>query len=318
MERRTFMKRTLAGTALGLMGTGGFKALRADALGGDGGDGDGNGGKKIPIAVQVYSVRDAAEKDLAGTLKGLSEMGYKGVEFAGTYGHSAEDVKRMLADAGLVCFSTHIALGDLLGENFDATADYNRTIGNATLIVAGGMGRVLADDGGNQFAAYLFNELALKAKKAGCRVGYHAHAGDFEFVDQPFPRTGAKFRAHTGNRGGIGGQETAWNLFFQRTVSDVIAEMDVGNCLDCGADPYSSMEKAPGRGRVIHLKASKTDGTLLGGEGDEVDWPRVFRICEATAGTEWYIVEQEGGEETDSMNAVAGCLENLRKMGKCS
>ena len=48
---------------------------------------------KLPIGLQLYSVRDAMEKDFAGTIKAVAEMGYDQVEFAGLFGHSAEEVK---------------------------------------------------------------------------------------------------------------------------------------------------------------------------------------------------------------------------------
>lgn len=250
---------------------------------------------KVPIALQVYSVRAAAEKDLAGTLQKIAAIGYKGVEFAGTYGHSAESVKAMLDAAGLVCIGTHLSVEALLGETFDETVAYNKTIGNPNLVVAGGLSKAIASDAGNRFTAYLFSELAQKAKKVDCRVGFHAHGGDFTDIDG----------------------QTAWNLFFERTDPEVIAEMDIGNTLACGADPYEAMERFPGRGKLIHLKACGEQGPIIGGEGDRVDWKRAFEICESTAGTEWYIVEQEGGASgADPMDAAAGCMENLKKMGK--
>ena len=48
--------------------------------------------KKTMIGYQVYSAREDAAKDLLGTLKALKAMGYDGVEFAGFYGHTAEEV----------------------------------------------------------------------------------------------------------------------------------------------------------------------------------------------------------------------------------
>ena len=61
--------------------------------------------KKAMIGYQVYSARDDAQKDLFGTLKALKEMGYDGVEFAGFYGHSAQEVRGMLDDLGLIGIS---------------------------------------------------------------------------------------------------------------------------------------------------------------------------------------------------------------------
>ena len=57
--------------------------------------------KTLPIAVQVYSVREEAERDFAGTMKKLGEMGYDGVELAGLYGKSAEEIRDSIKAAGL-------------------------------------------------------------------------------------------------------------------------------------------------------------------------------------------------------------------------
>src|ERR1044072_9958668 len=72
--------------------------------------------KKIPIAVQVYSVREIAQKDTAGTLAKIAKIGYQGVEFAGYYGHSAPDLRKILDDNGLKTAGTHTALDTLPGD----------------------------------------------------------------------------------------------------------------------------------------------------------------------------------------------------------
>ena len=48
--------------------------------------------KQFPVAYQVYSAREEAQADLKGVLTQLKAMGYAGVEFAGFYGHSAQEV----------------------------------------------------------------------------------------------------------------------------------------------------------------------------------------------------------------------------------
>src|SRR5215831_14773788 len=91
--------------------------------------------KKIPIAVQVYSVREIAQKDTAGTLAKIAKIGYQGVEFAGYYGHSAQDIRKILDDNGLKAAGTHTGLDTLLGDQLPKTIEFNRTIGNKNLIV---------------------------------------------------------------------------------------------------------------------------------------------------------------------------------------
>ena len=67
----------------------------------------------FPIALQLYSVRDDMEADFAGTLKKVKSFGYDGVEFAGLFGHTAEEVKKMCADAGVTPISAHVPYDEL-------------------------------------------------------------------------------------------------------------------------------------------------------------------------------------------------------------
>ena len=64
--------------------------------------------EKRPVAYQIYSAREEAKADLLSVLKQLKEMGYDGVEFAGFYDHSAEEVAAMLEETGLVAISSHV------------------------------------------------------------------------------------------------------------------------------------------------------------------------------------------------------------------
>src|SRR5437764_13789952 len=91
----------------------------------------------IPIALQLYSVRKDCEQDLPGTLKAVAKMGYDGVEFAGYYGRSAQELRSMLDDLGLKCCGTHTGLNTILPEELERTAEFNRTLGNRFLIVPG-------------------------------------------------------------------------------------------------------------------------------------------------------------------------------------
>ena len=63
----------------------------------------GHNKRKLLIGLQLYSVRDDCAKDLPGTLKAVAKMGYSGVEFAGYYGRTAQELRRMLDENGLKC-----------------------------------------------------------------------------------------------------------------------------------------------------------------------------------------------------------------------
>src|SRR5882724_502488 len=65
----------------------------------------------IPVGLELYSVRNALKDDLTGTVRTVAKMGYQCVEFFAPYFDWTEaqtkDVKKLLDDLGLRCFSTH-------------------------------------------------------------------------------------------------------------------------------------------------------------------------------------------------------------------
>ena len=248
---------------------------------------------KLPIAVQLYSVRQLCQKDLPGTLAGLAKAGYQGVEFAGYYNNSAQDLRKLLDANGLKCCGTHTALSTLMGDELAKTIEFNKTIGNRNLVVPS-----LPETNRKTRAAWLetaklFNELAGKVKPQGMRVGYHNHSVEFTALDGEMP----------------------WDTFFGNTKKEVIMQVDTGNCMDGGGNPVPYISRYPGRATTVHIKAySKTKQHPLIGE-DDMNWKEFFNLCEGVGGTEWYIVEEESGAYP-GLEAVARSLQNLRKMGK--
>src|SRR5574340_1781866 len=91
--------------------------------------------RKIPIGLQLYSVREDCAKDLPGVIQAVGKMGYQGVEFAGYHGRNAKDLRKLLDDNGLRCGGTHTALNTLTGDAFQGTVEFNQTLGNRYLIV---------------------------------------------------------------------------------------------------------------------------------------------------------------------------------------
>jgi len=248
---------------------------------------------KIPIALQLYSIRTDCAKDLPGCLAAVKKMGYDGVEFAGFYNRSAQDLHKMLDDNGLKVAGSHIGLDTLLGEQFDKSVEFHQGIGNTHLIVPG-----LAENRRNSAQAWhetakIFNEIAAKLKPNGMFTGYHNHIIEFKPMDGEVP----------------------WDIFFGNTVPEVVMQVDTGHVLRAGGDPIAVADKYPGRAKTVHLKefSSKNPKALIG-EGD-MKWNDWFTWCETKGGTEWYIVEQET-YPFEPMKCVDLCLKKLREMGK--
>ena len=250
------------------------------------------GKKKIPIGLQLYSVRQDCQKDLPRVLRAVGEMGYEGVEFAGYYGREAKALRKMLDDNGLKCCGTHTGLNTLTGDALKGTVEFNKILGNKYLIVPGLPRANMESVKALKDTAKLFSELAEKVQPQKMRVGYHAHGGDFK-----------KFDGQTG-----------WDILYSTASPKVVMQLDIGNCIGGGGDPIAVLKKFPGRSATIHLKEHGGKPEAVVGQGD-VNWEEIFQLCETTGGTKWYIVEHERSAGSP-MNNVRLCIENLRKMGK--
>jgi len=249
--------------------------------------------KKIPIGVQLYSVREECKNNFPKVLAAISEMGYDGVEFAGYHDRTAKEIRTLLDDNGLKACGTHTAMDTLMADNFQSTVDYNKELGNEYLIVPWLSEAEHKTKQAWLKRAALFNEIEEKARKQGMRVGYHNHMFEFTPINGELP----------------------WDIFFGNTNDNVIMQFDTGNALQGGGDPLPFLKNYPGRAVTVHVKEySASNPKALVGEGD-IDWKQLFDVCETVGGTKWYIVEQEK-YPYPPLESIKRCLDNLREMGK--
>ncbi len=245
---------------------------------------------KIPIGVQLYSVRAVAPADVPGTLAGVKKIGYDAVEFAGyySYNNDAKGLRKLLDDNGLKCCGTHIGLPALTGDALEKTIEFNKVLGNENLVVASMRARTLADWAMN---ADTFSEIAEKLKPHKLRVGYHNHTVEFKEVEGQIPE----------------------DHFFSKAKPEVFAQLDLGHCARAGADPVAYLKKFAGRVRSVHVKEYNPDKKeALVGDG-KIKWNEVFDACENVAGTQWYIVEEESGFYK-GLDGIDLCYKALKKL----
>jgi len=249
---------------------------------------------KIPLGVQLWSVRHQCEKELPTVLQAVAEMGYQAVELAHSYyGHDAPAWRKLLDDNGLKSCGMHLGLPALQGDAFDKTVEMQKIIGSPFLIVASLPKRNLATVQAITETGKVFNDIAAQLKPLGMKIGYHCHGGDFAQVEG----------------------RTAWEWFGESTAADVLLQLDIGNCLGGGGDPIAMLNKFPGRSVTVHIKDHGGKPGAVFGEGT-VNWQEVFRICETTGGTQQYIIEEEGRQGPEALESVRRALQNFRKMGK--
>lgn len=130
----------------------------------------------MEYGLQLFSVRDIAEKNLAVALKKTVELGYSSVEFASFYGYSAEDIAMLLKENGLKISGTHSPFCDLC-DRYESIVAYNKAIGNKNYIIPS---IDLSDQEKLDFFVEKVNEIQPKLAADGITLSYHNH--NFEFL----------------------------------------------------------------------------------------------------------------------------------------
>ena len=277
--------------------------------------------KKLPVGVQLYSVRTDLEKDFYGTLKQIAEMGYEGVEFYGEYyGNSVLQVKKWCTELGLIPFSNHIPFQAMI-DDIDKVIEENTILGCQYLVFPymDEASRPGIDPEQFKKTVEKIGECGAKVAEAGFQMLYHNH--DFEFV--PF-------------QDGLGYDY----IFSVNDRKNLQNEIDVCWVEYSGQSAAEYLTKYAGGIPVVHLKDYKLEGklskapyALIGittansmkdengnwfeyrplGEG-QVDMPAVIKAA-IDGGARWLCVEQdEPSQGRTRLEGVAKSVEYLRSL----
>ncbi|HEY9433617.1 MAG TPA: sugar phosphate isomerase/epimerase family protein [Blastocatellia bacterium] len=252
--------------------------------------------KSVPVGLELYSVRDELAKDLMGTVRAVAKMGYEVVEFYSPYYQwtpdYAKEVRKLLDDLKIRCLSTHNGANAFTPEGLQKAIELNQILG-AKYIVMASAGRVEGLDGWKGVAERL-TQASEKLKPLNMRAGFHNHKLEFVPID--------------GNR--------PMDVLAANTPKDVTLQLDVGTCVDAGADPVAWINANPGRITSIHCKewgVGEGKGyRLLFGEGD-APWLKIFEAAEKVGGVEYYLIEQEGSQYP-ALETAERCLASFKKL----
>jgi sugar phosphate isomerase/epimerase len=250
---------------------------------------------RIPVGLELYSVRDELTKDLHGTVRAVAKLGYETVEFYSPYyswtAETAKEVRKLLDDLGIRCPSTHNGAQALSPEGLPKAIELNQILGSRHIVMASA-GKVSGADGWKGIADRL-SAAAEKLKPLGMAPGFHNHRVEWEAVDGMRPM----------------------DILARHTPADVVLQLDVGTCVQAGVDPVDWIQRNPGRIRSIHCKDWAPDRgfAVLLGEG-VAPWPKIIEAAESGGGVESYLIEQEEGPAAEQLQRAKRCLANWKKL----
>jgi sugar phosphate isomerase/epimerase len=252
---------------------------------------------RLPIGLQLYSVRQMLAKDFDGTLRKIKAAGYTEVEAAGYYDRTAADFRQAMDQAGLRCISTHHPL-DMMHARCDELIEYGHALGLDYIVSPSAMhrdpaakGPLTLDDW--RWSASELNRIGEKVKAAGMTFGYHNHTPEFD------------------NEGGV--------VFFDELLrltdpNLVVFEMDCGWVYTAGRNPAEYLSKTPERFPLLHIK------DMVKGADGEFHSPQMGHgkvdnraILRAATGLKHYFIEQED-YDMDPFEELRLDAEYMRKL----
>jgi sugar phosphate isomerase/epimerase len=244
--------------------------------------------EKIPLGIQLWTVKDEAAKDLEGTLKQVYAAGFREIEFAGFYNKTAAEIGALVKGIGFTPVSTHHGAADIAKKGDQILADA-KTLGLKYIVCSSPgvspereklsweerMKTVNLDDW--KWNADLFNKFGKQVSDAGMKFGYHNHTPEFKMYE---------------------GKTAFEHLFGMTDPKHVHIELDVGWVVVAQQDPIALLNKYKDRVIALHVKdvtkresPDKDPPSVALGEGI-IDWKKVIGTAKAN-GTRTFFYEQE-------------------------
>jgi sugar phosphate isomerase/epimerase len=272
MDRRTFLGTLTAATILGSR-----LSWAAD-----------NERKLDKIGVQLYSVRDLMKKDFDGTLAKVAAIGYREVEFAGFFDHTAQQVRATLDRNRLAGVSGHVEFKTIAGD-LAKTVETAHTIGQSYLVCPFIDENMRNPDGWKRVTE-TFNRAGEECKKAGMQFAYHNHDWEFKAENGQMP----------------------YDIILNNTDPQLVKmEMDLFWTVKGKQDPLTYFNRFPGRFCLVHVKDMKKDGQMTEVGSGSIDFKKIFAESQK-AGIQHYFVEHD--EPKDPLQSIRASYEYLSKL----
>jgi len=245
--------------------------------------------RNVPVALQLYSLREALAADVRGTIHRVAEMGYAGVEPFGLTPESAKQQKALFDEYGLQVPSVHAPLH--VADQADAVLEVADVLG-CTSVVSGYGPEGFASPEAIERSCAGFDRAHELAAAHGLRYGIHNHWWEFEPVAGSLP----------------------YRHMLRVLDPAIFYELDVYWVQAAGLDPLDVIAEFGDKADIFHLKDGSTrkeDSMTALGTG-AVDIAGIVAATRPAA--KWWIVELDRCD-TDMFTAVADSLTYLESLG---
>lgn len=262
--------------------------------------------KTFGVGLQLYTIRDAMGKDVPGSLKMVSDTGFKYLEMASYangkfYGYLPDDFKKMVNDLGMEIISSHAGVNPngITTEEAKKMAEDHARVGAKYCL------QPFVDDkdrksiAGYQKMVAEWNKVGKVMKENGVQFGYHNH--NFEF-------------------GPLEGKVPYFDIFLAEMDKDLMTmELDLFWATKAGINPVDLFKKYPGRFQLFHMKDMytkeapffKTESIDFAPVGDGVINFKEILAAKNIAGMKYMFVEQDRTKDGKPFDAIKTSITNL-------
>jgi sugar phosphate isomerase/epimerase len=262
--------------------------------------------KKFGVGLQLYTIRDAMNKDVPGSLKMISDMGYKNLELASYangkfYGYAPEEFKKLVNDLGMDIISSHASVEStgITLENAKKMAEDHAKVGVKYCVQPWVVEEARKTIDSYKKMVADWNKVGKIMKEYGIQFGYHNHNFEFDTVEGKIPY---------------------FDIFMPELDKDLVTmEMDLFWTIKAGQNPIDIFKKYPGRFQLLHFKDMFTKEAPFVKVASHDFAPvgaglinfREILDAKDIAGMKYFFVEQDSTKDGKPFDAIQTSITNL-------
>jgi sugar phosphate isomerase/epimerase len=262
--------------------------------------------KSFGVGLQLYTIRDAMNKDVPGSLKMISDMGYKNLELASYangkfYGYASEEFKKMVNDLGMDIISSHASVEStgITLENAKKMAEDHAKVGVKYCVQPWVVEAARTSIDSYKKMVADWNKVGKIMKEYGIQFGYHNHNFEFDIVEGKVPY---------------------YDIFMVELDKDLVTmEMDLFWTIKAGQNPIEIFKKYPGRFQLLHFKDMFTKEAPFVKVASHDFAPvgaglinfREILAAKDIAGMKYFFVEQDSTKDRKPFDAIQTSITNL-------